>query len=104
MIDIVETISGFDLGVADTVVSKAGNVIATQLGSLSYEPDFGVDLKFFLQDDIQFQNASFKAYLVERLTQHQVNVSNVIEQVESHVQLFSYSVGDTAENHKGLIK
>jgi hypothetical protein len=104
MIDIIEVFNGKDLGIADTVLGRAGNIISTQLGSLTYAPSFGVDLRFFLQDDVQFQNTSFKAYLVERLTQHQVNVSSVIEMVDSHVQLFSYSVGDTSENHKGLIK
>ena len=77
--DIVEISDGQDLGLADTVVPKAGNVISVQLGSLDFEPTFGADLKFFLNSEFRFQNQSFKAYLIERLTQHQVNVSSTTE-------------------------
>lgn len=104
MIDIVEIPEdGRDMGFAETAVTKAGNVVSVQIGSLEYAPDFGVDLKFFLQEQIQFQNDSFQAYIVERLTQHQINVSQVIKTVEAFVERYTYSVGDAGEKLKGMI-
>jgi hypothetical protein len=104
MLDIVSIPEdGRDLGFADTAVTKAANVVSTQLGSLEYAPDFGVDLKFFLQDKIQFQNASFRSYIVERLSQAEINVAQVTETVEAFVSKFTYSVGDAGDKMKGMI-
>lgn len=104
MIDIVEIPEdGRDIGFADTAVVKAGNVVSTQLGSLEYAPEFGVDLRFFIQDKIQFQNASFRSYIVERLSQAEINVSNVTEVIESFMSRFTYSVGNTGDKIKGMI-
>jgi hypothetical protein len=103
MMDIVEIREGQDLGIADAAVMKAGNVLSIQLGSLEYAPDFGVDLKFFLQDSLQFQNESFRAYLVQRLTEHQINIAQVVETLETFTAMFSFSVGDANQSSKGLI-
>jgi hypothetical protein len=103
MLDIIEIEDGKDLLILDSVVKRAANVISTQLGSLEYAPDFGVDLKYFLQDQIQFQNDSFKAYLVQRLTEHQINVSEVIEVLDSFSSKFGFSVGDANQSSRGLI-
>jgi len=104
MYDIIEVEDGLDLGIADTIVGKAGNIVSTQVGDLEYLPDFGVDLEFFLEDGFQFQNSSFKAYIIERLTAHQVNVSEVTDEIQTFMDKFIYSVGDTTENMRGLIK
>lgn len=103
MLDIVRIEEGFDLGFQNTVVTKAGNVLAVQQTSLEYAPNFGVDLKFFLGPDFQFQNESFKGYLVERLTQHQINVATVFELVESLYTKFTFDVGDANAGAEGLL-
>lgn len=104
MLDIIEIKDGEDLKLADSVVPKAANIIATQLYSLEYAYSFGVDLKYFLDEEIEFQNESFKTYLVDRLVQQQVNVSNVIDTIEQFVETFSFSVGDANTNLKGFIR
>ena len=43
MIDIVSVSD--DIGLFDSQISKAKNVLSTQLGSLEYEQDFGIDLR-----------------------------------------------------------
>lgn len=83
MLDIVSITDGLDLGTADSVVMKAGNIISTQEGTLDYAPNFGVDLKFFLFSSIRIQKESFKAHLVERLAFNQVNVNEIIEEFNS---------------------
>lgn len=103
MLDIVRIEDGFDLGVADSIAPKAGNLISTQVDTLEYAPAFGVDLKFFLDPDFQFQNESFKAYLVDRLTQNQINVSQVVEVVESLERKYTFKVGDANQKAEGLI-
>ncbi len=103
MKDIIEVNQGEDLDVIDSIVSKAGNVLAIQLGDLEYAPDFGVDLRFFLQSDFQFMNESFKAYLVQRLTESQVNVAQVIETVDFLFQKYTHYVGEIKRTPGGLI-
>lgn len=102
MLDIVEVKNG-DLNVFDAIVCKAGNVLSIQLGSLEYAPDFGVDLRFFLQSDFQFQNESFKAYLVQRLAESQVNVAKVVDTVNTLSEKYAHYVGVLRQPNEGLI-
>lgn len=103
MKDIIEIKQGQDLIVFDSIVAKAGNVLSIQLGDLEYAPDFGVDFKFFLESDFKFQNESFKAYLVQRLAENQINVSQVIQTVDLLFQKYTYSVGESNQSTGGLI-
>lgn len=102
MKDIVSITNGLDLGVGDSIIPKAENVVSTQIGSLEYAPEFGSDLEYFLSSDFQFQNESFKAYLVDRLTQNQINVSDVTEVIEALQKKYVFKVGD-ANKVEGLI-
>lgn len=103
-LDIVE-IPGAngDLGLAVTQVAKAGNLVATQIGSLEYAPTFGVDLKFFLESELRFPTESFKAYLIQRMAEHQINVSQVLHVVESLSQQLTFRVGDNELPDGGFI-
>jgi hypothetical protein len=104
MLDISSVTEGLDLGTANSAAMKAGNVLAVQLGALEFAPTFGVDLKFFLSSDFSFQNESFKAYLVERLTQHQVDVSTVVETIETLFRKFTFSIENKQSIDQGLIQ
>jgi trans-2-enoyl-CoA reductase len=103
MLDIVKIEDGKDLQIADSAVPKAANVIGTQLASLEYAPNLGVDLKYFLQSDFQIPVLSFKTYLVQRLLQHQVNVSQCVSQIEALFNQFTFFVDDANKDAKGLI-
>lgn len=102
MIDITSVTDG-DLFVQNAQTSKAANVLQTQLGSLEYAPNFGIDLEFFLDEDLQFQNESFKAYLIQRLSEHHINVNQVVETVERFYRQFTFVVGETSRSG-GLIR
>lgn len=104
MLDIVQIEDGKDLVIADSAAPKAGNVLSIQIGDLEYAPDFGVDLRFFLQEQLQFQNESFRAYLVERLTQSQISVDQVVEIIDTFTSKFIFDVGDGGESVRGLIR
>lgn len=103
MLDIVSMVEGEDLRFADTAVTKAANVISVQLGDLSFAPNFGVDLKYFLRTDLQFQNASFRSYLVQRLVENQVNVSSVASVIEDLLTKYTFYVDDPNREVSGLI-
>ncbi len=103
MKDIVELNEGEDIKLYDSIVAKAGNVLSIQLGALEYAPEFGVDLKFFLNDEFQFQNSSFTSYLVQRLTESQVNVAKVLNVVETLLTQYTYHVGEIKQSNGGLI-
>jgi len=102
VIDIVGI--GTDLRLFDAQTSKAQNVLSVQLGNLEYEPTFGVDLEFFIQEDFQFQNDSFKSYLIQRLAESNVNVNQVLDQVEGLVKKLTFSVGDAEKLTGGFIR
>ncbi len=92
-----------DLNVVDSIVPKAANVLQIQLGSLEYAQSFGVDLAFFLDPDLTFQNESFKAYLIQRLSESHVNVNQVIQAITTFVETLEFQVGQ-AEPSGGLIR
>lgn len=102
MIDIVSIKNGLDIGINDTQVPKATNILSIQLGSLEYEPDFGIDLKYFLSEGFKFQNESFKAYLVEALANQGINVASVTEIVRSLDSFLSFYL-EPEDNTTGLV-
>ena len=102
MLDIVLAEQTKDMRVEDSIAPKAANVISTQLGSLDYAVNFGADLIYFLQSELEFQNQSFRAYLVDRLTQHGVNVVDVLYVIDSLSETYSFEVG--SQKNEGFIR
>lgn len=100
MIDITSVTSS-DLMIQVDQTSKAANVLQIQLGSLEYAPDFGVDLDFFLDPDLQFQNDSFKSYLIQRLSEHNINVNQCAETLSQFFLKYTFSVGDAERQTSG---
>lgn len=92
MTDIVSAGNGLDIGLFDTQTTKAGNILSVQLGSVRYAPDLGIDLKYFLDPDFQFQNESFKAYLIQVLANNSINVSSVVETLENLFSQYTFNL------------
>ncbi len=90
MIDIVSV--GQDIDLQDTDVKKAANILEVQLGSLEYAPLVGVDLAYFLTEEFQFQNESFKSYLIKVLANAGINVTDMIETLNDLDSTYSISV------------
>ncbi len=99
MTDIVAV--GTDLQVFNTQTSRAANILSIQIGSLEYEQDLGIDLKYFLSEDFRFQNESFKAYLVQVLANRGINVASVIETVDKLFETLTFNI--TAEEQTGSL-
>lgn len=102
MIDIVSNVAAQDIGLFDTETTRAANILSVQLGSLVYEPAIGIDLKYFLSPDFQFQNASFKAYLIQVLANNRINVASVIEVINSLFAVYTFNVS-ADDKTSGLI-
>ena len=83
MIDIVSFTDGKDFGVSDTQVPRAANILSVRVQTLEYAPDLGIDLDYFLSENFEFQNDSFKSYCVQVLANNGINVASVTEAVES---------------------
>lgn len=91
-----------DLGLFDSDVARAKNILSVQVGSLEYEQDLGIDLEYFLSQNFKFQNESFKAYLINVLANRGVNVSSVVDTVEPLYTQLTFNLS-TDQNSTGLI-
>jgi hypothetical protein len=95
---------GEDMTVMEAITPKAANVLQVQLGALEYAQEFGIDMAFFLDENFQFQNESFKAYLIQRLAEHHVNVSELLETDSTLEKFYTFYVGDQEKSSGGLIR
>lgn len=102
MKDITSLTQGLDMGILDAQTPKAGNILSIQIGSLEYAPELGIDLKYFLSEDFQFQNASFKSYLVQVLAENGINVATVVDTVENLFREYTFNIR-AAESSTGLM-
>jgi hypothetical protein len=100
MIDI--TSIGTDIGLLDTQVPRAGNILSIQVGSLQYAQDLGIDLKYFLSEDFEFQNESFRSYLIQTLANRSINVASMPELVENLFTKYTVNLSPSA-NDKSLV-
>lgn len=91
MIDVY--IDNGEFKISDTVVFKAKNILEVQEGSLTYEPNLGIDLKRFLDPDVKIQNQTFEAYSIQKLGEQGVNPIELIVNKENvFKQYFDYKV------------
>ena len=101
MIDITSgTENG--LGVYDTNNFRAKNLLNVQLGSLEYAPQLGIDLNYFLSEEFEFQNESFRSYLVQVLATNGINVTSVNSEIANLVNNLTFNLEPT-EQSGGLI-
>lgn len=102
MIDIISFNDGEDLGVQNTQVPRAANILSVQLGALEYAQEIGIDLKYFLSQDFKFENESFRAYLIEVLANSGINVSKVTDLVNNLYNNFIFELAPE-ETDSGLV-
>jgi len=96
MIDIT-TSDASGMGTYNTQTYRAANLLQVQIGALEYAPTIGIDLRYFLSEDLRFQNESFQAYLIQILAEKGVNVANLVESLEalSSTYLFNLTPDET---------
>lgn len=96
LLDITDI--GATLQVQPTEAPRAANVLSTQLGSLEYAPNLGIDMRYFLESEFRIQTSSFKAYCVQRLLEHSINVVNVHETAQAVLRKFQFDIGSSEQN------
>ncbi len=67
------------LRTADTLIYKARNILSTQIGSLAYAPEFGIDYDLFFGEDYTIQNQTFQAYAISKLSENGINPLDVLD-------------------------
>ena len=103
MKDIVSLPPSFnDIGLLDNDAPKAKNILSIQINTLYYAPELGIDLKYFLSEEFIFQTESFKAYLVERLSNYSINVASIDDIVENLYRQFTFNL-TPSENDGTLV-
>jgi hypothetical protein len=100
MMDIVS--QDADIGLYDTQTERAKNLLSVQLGALEYAPEIGIDLEYFLGEDVKFQNESFQSYLIQNLANQGINVASLITNEENLFQQYTFNLSP-AETDTGLI-
>lgn len=101
MIDII----GFDssgMSTYDTQTERAANILGIQLGALEYWPEGGIDLRYFLTEPVEFQDASFRAYLIQILASWGINVASLSTDLEALFSNYLIKLSPQ-ENNSGLI-
>jgi hypothetical protein len=101
MIDIVDFNSS-GMQTYDTQTEQAANILSVQLGALEYAPDLGIDLRYFLSEKIQFQDESFKAYLIQALAQRGINVASLIVLKQDLFDQYNINISPQ-ENSTGMV-
>ena len=95
MIDVFLKNGQFEI--SDTVVFKAKNILEIQEGSLTYQPELGIDLKRFLDPDVKIQNKTFEAYSLQRLGEQGINpIELIVNKDEVFRQYFDYTVAEAS--------
>jgi hypothetical protein len=92
-----------DFSFIDTDVKRAENILNTQLDTLTYAPDFGIDLEYFLNPDYVFQNEAFRAYLLQRLSESSVNVTSVIDILTTFTENITFNLGQSKQGNGALM-
>lgn len=101
MIDMTGVESG-DIAVYDTQTTRAQNLLQVQLGHLEYAPEIGIDLDYFLTENINFQTESFIAYVTENLASHGISVS-LIQKTIGNLSTFLGINLSPAETSTGFV-
>ena len=101
MIDISD-VSSDGLEVFDSLTPRATNILSVQLGALEYASELGIDLRYFLDEALKFENESFKSYLVQVLANNGINVSTVEEELQSLYNELTFNISPE-ENSTGMV-
>ena len=81
MIDISTV--GTDVEMVNSQVYRAKNILNTQINTLYYALDLGIDLDYFLSEDFVFQNESFRSYLIQRLASFSINIVDIVSSINN---------------------
>lgn len=91
-----------DLVIVSSELPRAANLIDVQLGDLEYQPDWGVDLAYFLNPDYEIQAESFESYLLQRIAFWGMNVLDFVASQHKFTRDMIFRFGQPKEDNSLL--
>jgi hypothetical protein len=88
----VSSIGEYDLMFGESAGNRADSLCRVQVGDKYYEPGFGIDYDYFINNPIEFQNTSFKAHIVNSMSRIGINVSDVQSIIANFVMDTTYTI------------
>ena len=88
-----------DLEFVASELLRAENLITTQLGDLVYQPDWGVDLAYFVNPNYTIQAEAFESYLLQRIGFWGMNVLEFIAKQSKFIREMIFNFGEPTENN-----
>lgn len=82
-----------DLEFLPSELPRAENLITTQLGDLFYQPDWGVDLAYFLDPNYTIQAEAFESYLLQKMGFWGMNILNFIAKQQKFIRQMIFNFG-----------
>jgi len=73
-------------------LQKAKNILSSQIGSLVYAPEFGIDYDLFFSSDYEIQNETFRAYAVSKLSENGINTQEILQQDSNLDQILNFKL------------
>lgn len=89
MIDIDE-----DYNFSDSQIWKANNILITQLGSLHYAQNVGVDIDTYLIGETVLQTETFRTHIIEQLINNNIVISSLDTEISKFVDNYLITVGE----------
>lgn len=84
MLDIADNFTT-DFILEDNNCYKARNILNVQVGSLWFEKDFGIDLKFYVFGDLEFSYETFNFYLINTLINYGIDVNTYTSVLDNFI-------------------
>lgn len=91
MLDIETILNGGTF--KDSDIFKANNILTTQIGSLYFLPEFGIDIDLFFSQDYSIQFESFQSYITDKMVQAGINISKINTSIDTFTRGIIMTIG-----------
>ena len=88
-----------DLEFMASELPRAENLIGVQLGSLVFQPDWGVDLQHFLNPNYEIQAECFESHLIQRIGFWGMNVIDFIPKQGKFIREMIFNFTNTKDSN-----
>ncbi|MDR0676045.1 MAG: hypothetical protein LBF97_03275 [Elusimicrobiota bacterium] len=94
MLDLTGELKNNDLELKNATVYRVKNLFDIQQGDLIYLQDWGVDLNYWILDDLKFQDMTFIAYLQSRCIDYAIQIENIETVIQEFISRIKMSINN----------
>jgi hypothetical protein len=87
--------AGGDMSFRSDQLCKAANVLKVQIGKLYYFKSFGIDLAYFIESEISFQNEVLQAHIAEKLSSNYLVISQYSTLIDQFFNIHAIKISNT---------